>query len=214
MEKKQLNVEMRTGIGKNVNHRLRRDGFIPAVLYSHGQSESIKIAQKEFFQLFRGKVSESIIFNVNIKDAKEEEIQAFVKDYQVDPVNDMVMHLDLYRISKDEKIQTRIPVELLGTAIGVKRGAVLEIYARDIEIECLPSDLPEKVSVDISELSEGDSVHAKDIKLGDAVTLMSNPEQVIAAVHVTRVLAEEAAAEEVEAEGEGEGEAAEGESEE
>lgn len=214
MERRQLNVESRTETGKNANNRLRAAGYIPAVLYSHGTAEAIKIVEKDFFKLFKGHVSESIIFDLNFKDKNAaDEYQAFVKDYQKNPVTDEVLHLDLFKVTKGEKIHTRIPVAIVGTSIGVKRGATMEVYSREIEVECLPMDLPEKIQVDVSDMVEGDAIHAKDIKLGDAVLLLSNPDDVIVAVHVTRVAVE---AEEGEgaAEGEAAGEAAEGESEE
>jgi large subunit ribosomal protein L25 len=200
MERRQLNIEPRTKseTGKNQNNRLRAAGYIPGILYSHGQSESIKITKKDFFHLFKGRVSESVIFYLVYKDkTADDELQAFVKKYQVDPVTDEVIHLDLFKVTKGEKIHTNIPIEVVGTAIGVKRGGQMEIYTREIEIECLPKDLPEKIQVDVSELAEGDSIHAKSVNLGEDIKLLSNPELVLVAVHATRITAEEV--EEVEA---------------
>ena len=192
MENRQLKVETRTERGKNENYRLRERGYIPAVLYSHGETESIKIMEKDFFKLFKGRVSESIIFDVKFKDKDEaEESQAFVRDYQKDPITDKVLHLDLFKVTKGEKIHTHIPIEVVGTSAGVKRGGTMEIYNREIEIECLPKDLPEKISVDVSALLEGDSIHTRDINLGEFVTILSNPDMVIVAVHVTREVEEE-----------------------
>ncbi len=192
MEKRQLKVQTRTERGKNESFRLRQSGYIPAVLYSHGDVETIKVARKDFSSLFKGQVSESVIFDIVYQDKKEaNEIQAFVKDYQVNPITDELIHLDLFKVTKGEKIHTHIPVEIVGTSAGVKRGGTMEIYAREIEIECLPKDLPEKVTVDVTEMLEGDSIHSKDIKLDEAVKLISNPELVIVAVHVTKLVAEE-----------------------
>ncbi|MBN1531561.1 MAG: 50S ribosomal protein L25 [Spirochaetes bacterium] len=191
MERRHLNVEIRTERGKNENVRLRQSGYIPAILYSHGESESIKVAQKDFFTLFKGRVSESVIFDIIYKDKSGTEgLQAFVKDYQKNPITDEIIHLDLFKVTKGERIHTHIPVEIVGHSAGVKRGGTMEIYNREIEIECLPKDLPEKVSVDVTEMLEGDTVHAKDIVLGDDVKLLSSPDLVIVAVHATRVTTE------------------------
>jgi large subunit ribosomal protein L25 len=191
MERRELNVESRKERGKNENVRLRQSGYIPAVLYSHGESEAIKVARKDFFTLFKGRVSESVIFDIIYKDKSgAEELQAFVKDYQMNPITDEIIHLDLFKVTKGEKIHTHIPVAIVGQSAGVKRGGTMEIYNREIEIECLPKDLPESVSVDVTEMLEGDTVHAKDIALGEGVKLLSSPDLVIVAVHVTRVVEE------------------------
>ena len=211
MENKQINAQVRSEFGKNVNRRLRSEGFIPAVLYSHGESESIKIADKDFFKLFKGQVSESVIFDIKITDKKDDnEYMAFVKSYQLDPISDEVVHLDLFKVTKGEKIQTNIPIEIIGTSEGVRRGAILEVDSREIEIECLPKDLPEKIEVDITGLDEGDSIHANELNLSESLKLLSNPDLVIVSVHAAKIYEEEVEEEEdILEEGEGAAEEAE-----
>ena len=184
MSAKTLIAESRDERGKNANRRLRAEGFIPAVLYSHGESEALKIQEKEFFKLFHGHISESVIFDVKISGGSE--AMAFVKTYQSNPVTDEVIHVDLYKVTKGEKIHTQVPLEIVGTPKGTKLGGLLEISEREIEVECLPQDLPEKLEVDVTELVIGQSIHAKDLDLGDAIKLRSNGDVVIAAVHETR----------------------------
>jgi len=197
MESKNLNAELKPEKGKNVNRRLRDAGFIPAVIYSHGECDAIKIKQKDFFQLFRGQISESVIFDLKITDKKEDsEMMAFVKAYQIDPVTDEIVHLDLFKVTKGEKINTQVPIEIVGTPKGIKLGGMLEVSERVIEVECLPKDLPEKLVVDVTELLIDDSIHAKDIDLGEDVKLMSTPDAVIAAVHTVKIIEEEVAEEE------------------
>lgn len=190
MEGKKLVAEPRNEYGKNITRRLRNDGFIPAILYSHGNSVSLKIKEVEFFKLFRGHISESIIFDLDIVGG-EDGTMAFVKDYQLDPKTDQLMHLDLFKVTKGEKINTIVPIEIVGTPKGIKLGGMLEISEREIEVECLPKDLPEKITVDVTELLVDDSIHAKDVDLGEGVVLKSNPEGVIAAVNPPRAVKEE-----------------------
>ncbi len=204
MQEKSLNVELRTEKGKNANRRLRDSGFIPAVLYSHGESESIKVDKKDFFSLFHGHISESVIFDLNYRDNADLKQMAFVKDYHVDPVSGEVLHLDFFKVTLGEKIHTHVPIEITGTPVGLKMGGLLEISEREIEIECLPKNLPGQIVVDVSGLNVGDSIHAKDLDIGEEVTLLTNSDAVIAAVHMAKVSkvgeegegAEEAVAEE------------------
>ena len=153
-------------------------------MYSHGESESIQIQDKEFSKLFQGKISESVLFDLKI-DNKEAQT-AFVKDVQFDGVTDSIIHLDLYKVTKGEKLHTHLPLEIVGTPKGIKLGGQLEIHDRVIDVECLPADLPEKFIVDVSELMIDQSIHAGDLKLGDSVKLISNRDAVIAVVHAKR----------------------------
>jgi large subunit ribosomal protein L25 len=199
MQAKLLNAELKNETGKNANNRLRAAGFIPAVLYSHGESEQIKINEKEFFNLFKGHISESVIFSLNIPNKKDSaDLMAYIKDYQLDPVTEKVVHLDLFKVTSTEKIKTRVPLEIIGTPKGIKQGGFLEVYAHEIEVECLPKDLPEKVVVDVTELELDKNIHAKALNLAAGVVLTSNVELVIAAVHSPRVEKEAAAVAETE----------------
>jgi large subunit ribosomal protein L25 len=206
MQAKSITVEKRTDFGKNASRRVRRSGFIPAILYSHGESEAIQVPEKEFFKLFKGRISESVIFDLLSSDKKDDvEKMAYVKDYQADPITGEIIHLDLFKVTKDEKIHTHVKIEFVGTAKGIKLGGILEVDMRELEVECLPMDLPEKVQINVTDLDIGDSIHVKDVSAGDAVKITSNPEASIASVHVPKVAAVEEKVEEAAvAEGEGE----------
>jgi large subunit ribosomal protein L25 len=210
MEAKSLTIEPRTDLGKNASNRIRSKGFIPGVLYSHGECEVVQIPRKDFFKLFKGRISESVIFDIHSKEKQDDERMAYVKDYQMDPLSGEILHVDLFRVTKGEKIHTHVPIEFVGTAKGVKLGGILEVDLREIEVECLPKDLPEKIQIDVSNMEVGDSVHVKDVVLAEGVKIMGNAEASIASVHVPKVAAVEEKVEEVVAvEGEGapEGEA-------
>jgi len=198
MQDKSLNVELRKRKGKNESNRVRNEGFIPAVIYSHGESESVKVKKKDFYNLFKGKISESIIFDLVYTDGKEDDSMAFVKDYQFNPVTDEILHLDFFKVTKGEKIITNIPINFIGSPKGLKFGGVLEANERFIEVECFPKDLPEKVEVDVVELMVGDSIHVKDLELGDAIKILTNAENVLIGVHAMKEEVEEEELDEVE----------------
>lgn len=206
MQAKSITVEPRTDFGKNASRRVRKKGFIPGVLYSHGKSENIQVPEKEFFKLFKGRISESVIFDLLTTDKKDTtEKMAYVKDFQADPLTGEILHLDLFKVTKDEKIHTHVKIEFTGTAKGIKLGGILEVDLRELEVECLPMDLPEKIQINVTDLDIGDSIHVKDLNLGDAVKITSNLDASIASVHVPKVAAvEEKVEEAAAAEGEGE----------
>lgn len=180
MSTKVLKAEPRNLTGKNNCNRLRSEGFIPAVVYSHGKSEAIKIQEKEFSNLFKGHISESVIFDLHI--GVEGDLMAFVKDFQRDPVTSKITHLDLFRVTKDEKIKTHVPLELTGTPAGLKVGGILKQGEREILIHCMPKNLPEKISIDISGLMPGEFIHVGDIKHGSDFEILTNSNVVVVAV--------------------------------
>ena len=184
MKTRTLQAELRDNFGKNSNNRLRASGFIPAIVCAHGQTQTIKIAEKDLFNLFRGKISENTLFDLKIPG--NDDIMAFVKNYQTDPVTEKVTHLDLFRVTKDEKMQTKVPLEFTGVPAGTKSGGYVDISYHEIRVECYPQDLPERIVVDISALNIGDNIHAKGISLSESLKLASNPELVIVAVHGQR----------------------------
>jgi len=212
MNNRTLNVELRTQFGKNESNRLRSKGFVPAVLYSHGTTESIMVPVKAFSSIFSGHISESILIDLNITNKSgDSKMKAFVKDYQVDPVTNEIKHLDLYKITENEKIRTIVSIEIQGTPIGVKEGGVLEIFERELEIECLPKDLPEQILIDASPIALNESFHISDIKLGESVKFLGSPDRVILSVIIPHIKEEEVPAAEAEVAEEGTEEKAEGE---
>jgi large subunit ribosomal protein L25 len=188
MNDRTLNVELRTQFGKNESNRLRAKGFVPAVLYSHGNTETVNVPVKTFTSIFKGHISESVLLDLNITNKPDDaKHQAFVKDYTVDPVTNEIIHIDFYKVTAGEKIRTVVKLEIEGTPKGVKEGGVLEIHERELEIECLPKDLPERVVIDVSGLAIGDSIHVSDIKIGESVKFLGITERPIASVVIPQV---------------------------
>jgi len=189
MSAKALTAVSRDITGKNNCNRIRNDGFIPAVVYSHGKSEVIKIQEKEFTTLFKGHISESVIFDLHVPG--QQDIMAFVKDFQRHPVTGRILHLDLFKVTKSEKIKTHVPVELIGTPAGIKLGGILKFGERELMIQCLPGNLPEKITIDISKMVAGDTIHVSDIVHGTEFEILTTANNVVVAVERPKAAAEE-----------------------
>jgi large subunit ribosomal protein L25 len=212
MQTHALNVELRNERGKNENNRLRMKGYIPAILYSHGQTEAIKLQKVNFSRLFKGAISESVLIDIKITDKNQDaDHKVFIKDYQVDPLTDEVLHIDFYKVRLDEKIHTKVGIEILGKSAGVRLGGILDFVERELEVECLPQELPEKIQVDVTNLQIGESIHVRDIAASGTLKYLTDPDKVIVTILLPHK-AEEAVVEAAEGEvAPVEGEAADGE---
>ena len=174
-----LEVNKRAGYGKKASKQVRREGGIPGIYYSHDSKESISfsIDQKE---LFEAQKSGAHIFNISVGTKKRNVI---FKSVQYHPVTDDILHIDLYGVKMDEKITVKVSIHLTGDATGVKdEGGVLNSPTSEIEVACLPMDIPNAIEVDVTKLSIGASMQVVDIKLDDKLTLMSSPDAVVASV--------------------------------
>ena len=179
--------------GSGDARRIRRAGRIPAVLYGRsGQATSIDLDAKEFVNGVKN-ISESTIVKVEI-DGKS--YDAFVKDTQRDIVGGNILHVDFYEVKSDTLLRARVSIQLKGNALGVREGGVLEFPLHEIEVECLPKDLPERIELDISTLGANQSIHVRDIPLSGSIKVLSGADQVVALVKFAR---EEAAPVEAEA---------------
>jgi large subunit ribosomal protein L25 len=158
---------------------MRRSGRIPAVLYGRtGKAISIDLDAQEFVSRVRD-ISESTIVKVEVEGKPYD---AFVKDTQRNIVDGNIIHIDFYEVESGVALRARVSVHLKGNPVGVREGGVLESPLHEIEVECLPKDLPERIEVDISGLKANQSFHVRDIPLAGGVRLISNPDQVVALV--------------------------------
>ncbi|MDR1908974.1 MAG: 50S ribosomal protein L25 [Spirochaetaceae bacterium] len=179
----------RTDSGSAEARRLRRQGRIPAVIYgAKGQSQTIDLDAVEFAGGLRG-ISESTIVKVTIDNESHD---AFVKDTQRNMVSGGILHVDFYEIDTNQILRARVPLNVFGNPVGIRNGGIFESPLHDIEVECLPRDLPPRISVDVSGLDVNQSIHVRDLALGEGVRLISGGDQVIALVKFAK--AEEAAA--------------------
>jgi large subunit ribosomal protein L25 len=204
-----LSAGVRTVSGKGPVGRLRRAGRVPGVVYG-GEREPVmlQVDAEEFQHLMHGAASEQIVLELAI-EGEEEPRSVLIQEIQHDVITDAYLHIDFHEVSLTEKLRARIPLEPRGEAAGVKTGGVLEQIMHEIEVECLPTDLPRLIEADVSALEVGDSLHVKDLEVPENVRLVPDPELVVILVAAARVVeeveeVEEEAAEEA-AEGEGEG---------
>lgn len=180
MEKVQLLVKGRDKEEKASS--LRGQGFIPAVLYNHGKTDSIKVVKKDLKNLFSSGVTESTLIEVDFDGKKE---TAFVKDYQLHPVSEEILHLDLYRVTFGEKIKTSIQINFVGMPQGVKEGGILETFLHEVEVETLPQHLVPSVDLDISALHVGDALFLEDLSLSSEIEILVEGNPILCSVAIS-----------------------------
>jgi large subunit ribosomal protein L25 len=172
-------AEPRTISTKGALNSLRREGRIPAVMYNrHGKSVPLVLGAKDFSKAVTG-VSESTIVQLHVG---ADSFDCLIKDRQLDWLRGKIEHVDFFEVEKDVVIRAKVPVHLLGNPIGVREGGILENPVHEIEVECLPKDMPEKFEIDISGLHANHSIHVRDIAHADAVRIHSSLDQVVVLV--------------------------------
>jgi large subunit ribosomal protein L25 len=192
---KSIVAEPRTLRGKNEARRLRMRGLIPAIVYgAFKEPIAVAVSPKEVERIMHSKTGHNTIFDVNFQSG--DTAPAMVVDWQYDPVKDTLLHVDLKRIDLTKLLRASVPVLTQGEAKGVKQqDGLLELITREIEVECLPDDIPGHFTVDVTELMMGQSVRAGDVAMPPNVKLVSAPENVIAHVVAMRIVEEEKPAE-------------------
>ena len=174
-----LSAKNRQKAGSSESRRIRRSGRIPAVLYGRtGKAISIDLDAQEFVRGVKG-ISESTIVKVNI-DGKS--YDAFVKDTQRNIIDGNILHIDFYEVESGIALRAKVTLHLYGNPIGVREGGILENPVHEIEVECLPKDLPKRLEIDISGLKVNQSLHVRDIPLAEGIRLLSGADQVVALV--------------------------------
>jgi len=205
MEKVILNAEVRQEYGKEANRRLRAKQTVPAVTYKKGKAAiPLKVDAKELFHILHTSAGENVIISLKIKDqdkAQAKDKTVIIKDIQYDPIRGDVLHVDFHEISLTENITVNVPVETKGEPEGVKiEGGVLDHPIKDIQVECLPTEIPEKVEVHVEELKIGDSIKVKDLELPQGIKVLTDPEATAISVMAPRVEEPEETEETLEAE--------------
>lgn len=191
-----ISARTREGTGKGAARTSRREGRIPGVLYGHGEeSVSLSVDANELQKLVHSISIENTIVDLDI--GKGEPYKVLIREVQRHPFRDEFIHIDFFHVAMDEKIQVEIPIVLIGTPTGVKnKGGVMDHQLRELEVFCLPGNIPEKVEIDVTNLDIGDSIHVSDIQLPDVEVLTDLDRSVVAVLAPTVIEVEEAAAEE------------------
>jgi len=213
-EKVVVKAEKRDERGKNVNRRLRVEGKIPVVVYGGGgESVAVTAALSDLAAILRTDAGVNTVFSLDIDGVGTSDV--IFQDRQVDAIRGRLIHADLRRIAKGEKIEMTVPIHLTGEAEGLKEeGAVLSQALREIKVLCEPARTPESIDVDISNLTSEHAIHVSDLKVGEGIEIHENPETVVAMISMVKEAelepqleagAEPAVVGETPAEGEGEG---------
>lgn len=198
MEDMLIKAQVREKTGKGSARKIRSQGFVPAVLYGHGiDPVHLAISEKDIRKIV---ANEAKLLTIEIEGRKSKE-KVIVKDLDIDPVRDSFLHIDFQRIRMDEKISASVPIVVSGeeVSVGLKAGGVLQHGIREIEVECLPGDLPSHIEVDISKMEIGDAIRVEDLNVPDGVTVVSPGEELVLTIVPPAVYVEPEAEEEVEA---------------
>jgi large subunit ribosomal protein L25 len=186
-----VTAQNRQDTGKNTNRRLRTKGLIPGVLYGAAKKPvPLAVSPKEIGTILRSKTGENTLFDLDLDGSRRTVI---LKEFQLEPIKGALLHADFYEVALDKPLQVNVHVELVGTPVGVKvQGGIVDWVTRELEVESLPRDIPEKITVDISNLEIGKHVRVADLQALDKVTILTDGDVVIA--HVVAPRAEEVAA--------------------
>src|SRR5580698_336615 len=192
LEQNTLEAQPRVAGTKNHARAVRRGGKIPAVVYGAGKdSLSISVDPRHVQRILNSETGHNTIFDLALKGG--EQTKAMIVDWQYEPIKGKLLHIDLKRIAMDKALKVSVPIVLKGEAAGVKQeGGIMEQILREVEIECLPADIPSHVDADVSELVFGKVLRVSDLSLGEKVKVLTDPHQPVA--HVTTVKEEVVAA--------------------
>jgi large subunit ribosomal protein L25 len=179
-----LEAQKREPGNKNAARRVRMGGKIPAIVYGAGKdSTSVAVDPRQVLRILKSESGHNTIFDLALDSDR---VKAMIVDWQFEPIKGHLLHVDLQRIAMDQKLTVTVPVVLKGEAEGVKQqGGILEQLLREVEVECLPTDIPKSIEADVSHLVFGVEVRVKDLARSDKVKVLTNENQMIA--HITSV---------------------------
>lgn len=198
MEKLMVEALPREGRGKNRARQLRRAGQVPAVVYGGAtEPQVLSVDPRVVEKLLQSEAGRNAVFTLAIKGHGK--TPAMIRDWQVEPVKGLLLHVDFLRIALDARLKVRVPVEIRGEAAGVKQqGGILEVVQREVEMECLPADIPDELVVEVSELTIGKGVRVGDLKVDNRkLRILTDPDRIIVHVVAPRAVEEEKPVEEV-----------------
>jgi large subunit ribosomal protein L25 len=184
-------AESRNETGKNANRRLREKGLIPGILYgAQKETLQVSVSPKEIGTILKSAAGANTLFDLDLGGERHKVI---LKEYQREPLKGQILHADFYEVALDKMLEVEVQLELTGVPVGVKtQGGILDFVTRELEVECLPADIPEKITIDVSHLELNKHFRVSDLKLSDKVKVLTEADVVIA--HVVLPRAEEEAA--------------------
>jgi large subunit ribosomal protein L25 len=178
-----VDVKGRGDLGKNESRRLRSQGQIPAIVYgARKEPVPVVVDPKKILEIIRSESGVNTIFQLNLAE-KEARRHVMIKEYQVDPVKGNLIHADFVRIQMDEVIEVEVPVQVSGEAAGVKLdGGILEHVTRLVRVSCLPGDIPEHITIDVTPLKIGDALRVSDLPTSDRYRILTETDQTLVVV--------------------------------
>lgn len=181
MQTFELQAQKRDSVGKEHAKRIRREGKVPAVLYTGGNpAVSLELPRKELQRLLNAHADENLLINLQIQGVGNK--TAIIREVQTDPISDVILHVDFKEVSMTETIEVKVAVHHTGEAAGVKMGGVLDHVRREIDVECLPGNIPASIDVDVTNLAIGKSIHVSDLILPKGVVCLDAPDMVLMTV--------------------------------
>jgi large subunit ribosomal protein L25 len=182
MEMRALTIEKRVGIGKGVAKRLRRAGRVPAILYGGSTAVNITVDPKDIFRLIHGHEGGTQLLQVSFSDSADKRM-AIIRDMQLDPVTEDLVHVDLQEVAMDKPIQVTVPLRHVGEPVGVRDAkGILEMILREVQVSCLPGSIPESFTADVSELGIHDVFTVGQLVAPEGVRILNDANQAVATV--------------------------------
>jgi large subunit ribosomal protein L25 len=182
MEKRELVIRHRQGIGKGNARRLRRAGQVPATLYGGAAPVNVAVAPRDIYRLIHGHEGSTQLLSVAFEGTRDSRM-AIIRALQYDPVSEDLIHVDLQEVAMDRAIQVSVAVHHVGEAVGVKETfGILEMILREVQVSCLPGNIPDLLEADVSNLKIGDVLTVKDLKAPEGVRILNDPNQAVATV--------------------------------
>lgn len=182
MEEISLNIELREETGKNICRRLRSRGMVPAVVYGKGMDAvPAAVSEKELAGAIAGEGGRNHLIKLKGEKSLDGKL-VIVSDLLLDPLKGKLLHVDLHKVNLEEKVRVSVPVSLVGTAKGVKDGGLLDFVTHTIEVECLPTQIPEHLEVDVTELKIGESIHIGQVVVPAGLKVLGDEKATVVSV--------------------------------
>jgi large subunit ribosomal protein L25 len=182
MEMRALTIEKRVGTGKGAAKRLRRTGRVPAILYGGKSPENVTVNPKDIFRLIHGHEGGTQLLQVSFPESSDKRM-AIIRDMQLDPVTEDLVHVDLQEVAMDQPIQVSVPLRHVGEPVGVRDAkGILEMILREVQVSCLPASIPESFTADVSELGIHDVFVVGQLVAPEGVRILTDPNQAVATV--------------------------------
>ena len=179
-----VDVARRTELGKNVSRRLRRDGMVPAVVYGMKRpAVPVAVDPKVVLGILSSESGANTVFQLRLDGKDTLRRHVMIRQYQADPVDEHLVHVDFVRVDMDQRVQVGVPLETSGVSEGVKnQDAIMDFVGRNVQVSCLPVDIPGRLVIDVTPMNLGDVFRAKDLELDEKIELISDPEQALVVI--------------------------------